>query len=58
MKCPHCEKEIKPKKFRLHWKTGNPQIVTGHSIEEACNNAGIGGGAIAALDYYEEVKED
>jgi len=43
-------------KYRLHWLSGNTQIVEGHDIADACNRAGIGGGAIGALDYYENVE--
>ncbi len=46
------------KKFRLHWLTGKKEIVRGPSIEEACMLAGYGGGAIRALDWYEEIDED
>lgn len=45
-------------KYILHWLGGNTQEVEGDSIASACNNAGIGAGAIKALDYYEEVKEE
>jgi hypothetical protein len=44
------------KKFRLIWRTGNPEEVEGYDIADAFRRAGYGGGAIRALDYYEEVK--
>lgn len=46
------------KRFRLFWKNkdigGNPitEDVEGIDIVDACRRAGIGGGAIQALDYY------
>lgn len=48
--------------FILHWKGGSPKTEevsgSGNTILEAlanaCNNAGIGKGALAALDYWEE----
>ena len=49
--------------FRLHWKHGETQDIetehTGNRMEacaDAMNNAGIGGGALRALDYWEELK--
>lgn len=45
-------------KYRLHWLTGDIQIVEGNTAAEAMNNAGIGRGALRALDYFEEIKED
>lgn len=50
------------RRFRLHWKHGDVQEVTtentGNRLEAcaaAMNEAGIGGGAIRALDYWEEI---
>ena len=48
--------------FILHWRAGKPaeQTVKGTgkdqltALANACTNAGIGRGAIAALDYWEE----
>lgn len=40
--------------FRLHWLDGKVEIVRGEGIANAFNKAGYGGGAIRALDYYEE----
>ncbi|GEM_PF-4306089 len=45
------------KEFRLHWLQGKPEIVKGTDIADACRRAGIGNGALPALDYFEEVKE-
>ena len=44
------------KKFRLHWLDGKKEIVEGTDIADACRRAGIGNGALRALDYYEEIK--
>lgn len=45
--------ELNPEKvFTLFWRTGTAQLVTGASIDQACNNAGIGGGAMRALDWW------
>lgn len=45
------------KTFILHWLTGKTEEVSGKSIVTAMTHAGYGGGAIRALDYYEEVKD-
>ena len=42
------------KEFILHWCDKSTEIVTGTSISNAFMRAGYGGGAFAALDYYEE----
>lgn len=42
------------KTYTLFWLTGETQLVTGNSPAEAMNNAGIGNGALRALDFYEE----
>lgn len=44
-------------KYVLHWLDGKREIVEGKNIAAAMGKAGICGGALAALDYYEEVKE-
>ena len=41
-------------KFTLHWLSGKPEEVEGSDLADACRKAGIGGGALAALNYYEE----
>ena len=50
------------RQFRLHWLSGKPQDITtrhpGSRMEAAAaamNEAGIGAGALAALDYWEEL---
>lgn len=42
------------KKFILHWLGGRTETVEGTDIADACRRAGIGAGALAALDYYGE----
>ena len=42
------------KTFRLHWLDGKKELVEGPDIATAMNNAGIGAGALPALDYWEE----
>ena len=46
------------KTFILHWLTGKDETITGMNIQDAFLRAGIGGGAMRALDYWEEVKEE
>lgn len=43
------------KRFRLHWEGGEKELVQGVNIADAFNRAGYGGGAIKALDYFEEL---
>lgn len=43
---------MKQSKFTLFWLTGESQIVIGLNISDAMNNAGIGNGALRALDFY------
>jgi len=43
---------MKLKEFTLFWLTGDSQIVTGTDIADAMNNAGIGNGALRALDFH------
>ena len=45
------------KTFVLHWLDGTTERVSGPSIGTAFALAGYGGGAIDALDYYEEVDD-
>lgn len=51
-------REENMKKFKLHWLDGKTEIVEGYNIADACRRAGIGNGALRALDYYEPVKEE
>ncbi len=44
-------------RYILHWGSGKPDITFANSIKEAFDQLGYGGGALVALDYYEEQKE-
>lgn len=44
------------KKFKLHWLTGDIEIIEGTDIADAFTHAGYGGGAARALDWHEEIK--
>ena len=46
------------KKFILFWLDGKTEEVSGYDIADAFRRAGYGGGAIRALDYYEEKKDE
>lgn len=41
--------------FKLYWLNGRVEEVKGTTIQHACSKAGLGVGAIRALDYFEEV---
>jgi hypothetical protein len=45
------------KKFRFHWLTGEVEEAEGYDAADAFRRAGYGGGALRALDFWEEVKE-
>ena len=44
------------KRFKLHWLDGSTTIVNGYDIKDAFTMAGYGGGAVRALDYWEEIE--
>lgn len=44
--------------FTLYWLTGDAQTITGPDIATAMNNAGIGGGALGALDFWAAGPQD
>lgn len=46
------------KTFRLHWLSGDIETIKGESISDAFTKAGYGLGALRALDWYEEIKEE
>lgn len=48
---------MKEKTFLLHWLDGKTTEVHGYDIAHAFSMAGYGGGAIRALDYYEEKRQ-
>jgi len=39
-------------KFTLYWLDGKREVVSGKDIKEAYTKAGLGGGALGALDFY------
>jgi len=43
--------------YRFHWRSGEPSEGRGRDVADAFGRLGYGGGAIAALDYYEIVSE-
>ena len=45
------------KKFRLHWLDGYKEVVEGIDVADAYRRAGIGNGALPAIDYFEEITE-
>ncbi len=56
---------MKKRTFRLYWLTDDTQDVSFQdlgnqydTLAAAMNNAGIGGGALRALDYWREITED
>jgi len=51
-------KKTDMKTFLLHWRTGPSEEVYGNDITHALNRTGYGQGALPALDYWEEVKEE
>ena len=38
--------------FTFFWLTGSREVLEGDKPDEALNNAGYGGGAVRALDFY------
>ena len=44
------------KKYKICWLDGHTEIIEGYDVVDAFNRAGIGRGALPALDYYEEIK--
>lgn len=40
------------KQYTLYWRTGQREVVSGRTPEEAMTLAGYGGGAVRALDFY------
>lgn len=43
--------------YKLHWLDGKTEVIRGLSASEAFNRAGIGRGALPALNYYETLRE-
>ena len=44
--------------YILYWFDGKREIVKGDTPADAMNKAGIGRGALQALDFYEEMYVD
>ena len=42
------------KTFTLYWLTGDKEIVQGMDVADAVRRSGYGGGALRALDFWEE----
>lgn len=45
------------KKFKFHWLDGKTEVSKGTDVKDAFTRLGYGAGAIATLDWFEEVKE-
>lgn len=45
------------KYFDIIYRDGSKERIEGNTIQEAFKNAGLGGGIVNAIDYWEEVKE-
>ncbi len=41
-------------KYTLYWLSGRKEVVKGDNIKSAVANAGYGGGAMGALDFYDD----
>ncbi len=48
---------IEEKTFKLHWLDGPATDIKGTDIADACRRAGVGNGALLALDYFEQTDE-
>lgn len=44
--------------FRFHWLDGAKQLGRGKDAADALNRMGYGQGAVAALDYWEQIPRD
>ena len=49
-------KEENMKRFRFHWLDGKVDEKEGYDAAHALTMLGYGAGALAALDYWEEIK--
>lgn len=47
-----------PTTWTLYWLTGDRQVIEGPDISTAMSCAGIGAGALSALDFYAEGDKD
>lgn len=46
------------KYFKIYWKDGNCETLTGLTIKDSFTAAGYGSGALASVDYYKEIYPD
>ena len=46
---------LEENEYVLHWLDGRVEVITGNGIKDAFNRAGIGAGALKALDYHSMV---
>lgn len=44
-------------KYRFHWKDGKTEDGEGANEADALSKLGYGGGAVAALDFFETLEE-
>ena len=44
--------------YILHWRGGDTQVVHGRDAADAMTQAGLGHGALQALDYWEKILMD
>lgn len=44
---------MKHKEFTFFWRDGERDVFPGESPDKALNNAGYGGGAVGALDFWD-----
>lgn len=43
------------KKYRIYWLDGKTEEIEGDNISDAFTKAGLGGGALKAMDHFREV---
>lgn len=44
------------RRFRFHWRDDKMEEGDGHTVSDAFTRLGYGGGALRALDYWEDVQ--
>ncbi len=45
-------------KFTYYWLTGKREVLEGNDSADALNKAGVGAGALPALDFYATGEND
>ncbi len=58
MDCCRDKCECKVNTYCLNWRSGSKEIVKGFDIKHAISRAGYGGGALRALDFWEQVEDN